>query len=110
MARDLAQGSTEAQWRTAISRAYYAAFWVARDLVVESGVPVRDLGENTHNAIWDNLETDYNEAGESLGIMGRDLKKSRIRADYRDVPLQALQAEQSVRVATRLISALRALS
>ena len=33
IARQLASSSTEAEWRTAVSRAYYAAFHVAREVM-----------------------------------------------------------------------------
>jgi len=33
LADQLASGGTEAEWRSAISRAYYAAFHVARELL-----------------------------------------------------------------------------
>jgi hypothetical protein len=33
LARQLATGATEADWRTSVGRAYYAAFHVARQLL-----------------------------------------------------------------------------
>src|SRR5262249_460451 len=40
LARTLAGGATEAEWRTASSRAYYAAFHVARELLADLGFRV----------------------------------------------------------------------
>jgi uncharacterized protein (UPF0332 family) len=38
VAQRLAEGSDEADWRSAISRAYYAAFHVGRDLLHQQRV------------------------------------------------------------------------
>jgi uncharacterized protein (UPF0332 family) len=40
LATQLAGGTTEAEWRSAVSRAYYAAFHVARRLLSELGFTV----------------------------------------------------------------------
>jgi hypothetical protein len=40
VADELSRGTREADWRSAVSRAYYAAFHVARSLLVEQGFQV----------------------------------------------------------------------
>lgn len=40
LSNQMAAGATEAEWRTAISRAYYATFHAARDLLRELGFTV----------------------------------------------------------------------
>ena len=46
LAHDLAAASSEPEWRTAVSRAYYTAFHVARQLLEDLGfrVPRADRG------------------------------------------------------------------
>ena len=48
----LVNGSTEAEWRSAVSRAYYAAFHVARQLLLglRFTVPGADRAQNSGRA------------------------------------------------------------
>jgi uncharacterized protein (UPF0332 family) len=101
----------EAAWRSAISRAYYAAFWTARDIVEMGGVSApRSGGEGSHDSLWDMLVTEYNASGDSIGEAGRNLKLIRVRADYRPRPVARTEAQRSVQIATRLVADLRALT
>jgi hypothetical protein len=54
IARQLASGSTEAEWRSAISRAYYATFHVARELLEDLSFAV-PRADRAHVYLW--LET-----------------------------------------------------
>jgi uncharacterized protein (UPF0332 family) len=108
LARTLAGGATEAEWRSASSRAYYAAFHVARLLLVDLGfrVPQADRG---HGYLWLRLSnaghTDTMTAGRRLG----QLRRERNWADYDDrrIILQA-DAVRNVQLAEEIIQALNA--
>ena len=62
----LAGGTTEAEWRSAVSRAYYAAFHVARDLLISCGFAA-PRGEQAHAYLWLRLsnadDADVEDAG-----------------------------------------------
>ncbi len=81
LAHSLAAGSLEVEWRSAISRAYYGAFHVARTLLLQCGFSV-PRGEQAHGFLWLRLanagNTDVQEAGNDL----QHLRHHRNRADY----------------------------
>jgi hypothetical protein len=51
LAMRLAVGATEADWRTAIRRAYYAAFHVARQLLIDLRFAVPHA-DRAHAYLW----------------------------------------------------------
>lgn len=81
LARKLAAGATEAEWRSAVSRAYYAAFHVGCELLraLSFVVPHAD---RAHSYLWlrlaNSTHSDVNNAGLSL----KHLRGERNRADY----------------------------
>jgi uncharacterized protein (UPF0332 family) len=81
VARDLQASSTEAAWRSSVSRVYYAAFHVARELLEDVGFTV-PRGERAHAYLWLRLsncgEPQVQDAGRSLNT----LRGQRNRADY----------------------------
>lgn len=98
LATQLVGGSTEAEWRTAISRAYYAAFHTARDLFESMGfaVPRADLA---HQYLYHRL----NNCGHAqLQQAGRDLSDLRTLRNLADYDLRHLLAQQSARNAVLL--------
>jgi uncharacterized protein (UPF0332 family) len=108
LADTLASGTTEAEWRSACSRAYYAAFHVARTLLLglRFRVPQADrahgyLGLRLSNA-------GVADVAKAAGLLG-DLRRDRNRSDYDDYRTitQAL-ASQNVRFAEEAIKALDA--
>src|SRR5207244_2339025 len=66
VAEDLAVGDSEAEWRSAISRAYYGAFHVARTLLLQGGFDA-PVGDQAHAYLWLRLSNcghpDVAEAG-----------------------------------------------
>src|SRR4051794_8638980 len=66
VATTLANEATEAAWRSAISRAYYAAFHVACQLLANLGFRV-PRADRAHGYVWMRLsnsgETDVERAG-----------------------------------------------
>jgi uncharacterized protein (UPF0332 family) len=110
LADTLAQGTTEAEWRSACSRGYYAAFHVARELLLALGFRVPQA-DRAHGFLWLRLSNagvvEVNNAGSLLN----DLRRERNRADYDDRrTLARPTADQSVRFAEEIIQALDAAS
>jgi uncharacterized protein (UPF0332 family) len=108
LARTLAGGTTEAEWRSATSRAYYAAFHVARLLLVGLGFRVPQA-DRAHGYLWLRLSnaghTDTMTAGRHLG----QLRRERNWADYDDRrTIPQPNAIQSVQRAEEIIQALDA--
>ena len=81
LAQQLASATTEAAWRSAISRAYYAAFHVAKHLLedLRFAVPRADLA---HAYIWMRLCNCGDPQVESAGMRLNDLRRERNWADY----------------------------
>ena len=81
LAEELIVRNSEAAWRTAVSRAYYAAFHVACDFMRALGFAV-PKADRAHGYLWLRLQncgnSDIAQAGQSL----KDLRTHRNRADY----------------------------
>src|SRR5262249_53359591 len=81
LAQTLAGGVTEAAWRSAISRAYYAAFHVARILLQDLGFTVPQA-DRAHADLWLRLancgDTTIQAAASDLNL----LRRHRNQADY----------------------------
>jgi uncharacterized protein (UPF0332 family) len=81
LATRLAAATDEPEWRTAISRAYYAAFHVARELLSHLGFVV-PVDEKAHNYLYFRL----NNCGNALIITAASnlyaLRRLRNGADY----------------------------
>jgi uncharacterized protein (UPF0332 family) len=105
-----AMGDGEAEWRSGASRAYYAAFHVARDLLSALGFAV-PRADQAHAYLWQRLNNcghpDVQEAGDFL-----DKTRSRRNgADYdlhRPFPQRA--AVEQVEFALRVIQLLDAVA
>jgi uncharacterized protein (UPF0332 family) len=80
-ADDLASGSREADWRSAASRAYYAAFHAGRELLRQCGFVV-PRADTAHAYVWMRLgnsgHPDLADASDQLN----ELPGLRNRADY----------------------------
>ncbi len=101
--------SGEASSRISISRAYYAAYWKARQLLESSGVIVP--GRNAHSFVWQSFNKCWNSDGESLGKLGSNLKSFRTQADYEAFPhMTKNDAELAVVNAEDLVQCLDAIS
>jgi hypothetical protein len=74
LARTLVGGTSEAEWRSATSRAYYAAFHVARLLLLDLGFRVPQA-DRAHGYLWLRLSNavhaDTMTAGSRLGLLRR---------------------------------------
>ena len=78
--RLLAGSADEADRRTAISRAYYAAYHAAAAFVRARGLLVSG---QTHTKVWQALVTDASPDRTDVGVRGAQLKWVREQADYR---------------------------
>lgn len=81
LAERLARGTTEADWRASVSRAYYAAFHHARAFFesLEFEVPRSDAA---HAFFWRRLENSQHASLKSAGSALVQLRRQRNRADY----------------------------
>jgi uncharacterized protein (UPF0332 family) len=106
LALALAAGATEAEWRTAGSRAYYAAFHIARDLFRSLGFAV-PRADAAHKYLAFRLQ---NCGRAELQQAGRDLDRlrdTRNQADYDLSPVFAQQrAHMSAALARQIIQTL----
>src|SRR6266540_2802737 len=99
LAEVLASGGTEAEWRTAISRAYYGAFHVGCDLLRILGfdVPKADRAHAfVSMRLMNSSDAEVNEGGRKLS----DLRSLRNRADYeKRTRFEVIDADESVATA-----------
>jgi hypothetical protein len=108
LARTLSNLGTEPAWRSAVSRAYYAAFHVARDWVSALGFVV-PAAERAHGYLWLRLSNCGAPTVQGAGANLNILRRERNRADY-DVgsPLTAAVMARSLQRAQDIIQALDA--
>lgn len=83
LADTLAKGTTEAEWRSACSRGYYAAFHVARQLLLALGFRVPQA-DRAHGYLWLRLSNAGVIEVKKAGSLLNDLRRERNRADYDD--------------------------
>jgi uncharacterized protein (UPF0332 family) len=81
LAQQLAAASTEAAWRTAVSRAYYAVFHIARQLLEDLGFRV-PLADRAHAYLWLRLSNSGEPNVVQAGQILNDLRRDRNWADY----------------------------
>ncbi len=108
LAARLAAGTTEADWRTAVSRAYYAAFHVARRLLADLQFTV-PRADRAHQYLVFRLSNSGEAAVEQAGRDLETLRRLRNRVDYAEVPaLTQPQAAAAVQLAEGVIQVLDA--
>ena len=111
LAEELAlRRDNEAALRSAVSRAYYAAFCKARNRLRQEGVDIPKTGA-AHAIVW----STYREATEVLhrqiGNAGDRLRRSRNKADYDDeVTRLATVVEDALAKAKRVLESLENLN
>jgi uncharacterized protein (UPF0332 family) len=108
LADALLAGPSEVEWRSAVSRAYYAAFHVARDLLFACGFAA-PRGDQAHAFLWLRLSNASAAAVENAGRNLQTLRRDRNRADY-DLthPLAQATAATQVQAAKDIVNALQA--
>lgn len=99
----LVAGATEEEWRTAVSRAYYAAFHVARLLLLDSGFRVPQA-DRAHAYLWLRLSNCGDAVVAGAGADLTSLRRQRNWADYDvDRPYNQATAVTQVQVARDVI-------
>lgn len=106
LARGLAADPTEAAWRTAVSRAYYAVFHVARELMEDLGFAV-PRADAAHKHMAFRLG---NSSAASVVAAGKDLdslRRYRNLADYdMQPPIDQVRAQRAVQTAEQILEVL----
>ena len=101
----------EAKLRTAISRAYYAAFHAAQDHLrekdLERGIPPTG---RAHQFVADKFSNHPDETRQRIGVNLDRLRSKRIYADYRDnIRSLANEATYTLRLAQKILELLETL-
>ena len=108
LAARLAVATAEADWRTAVSRAYYATFHVARQLLADLNFTV-PRADRAHQYLVFRLSNCGESPVEQAGRDLETLRRLRNRADYDDAPaVTQPQAAAAVRLADGIIQVLDA--
>lgn len=96
LAESWISGATEAEWRSAVSRAYYGAFHAARNLMDDLGFSV-PRADRAHAYLWLRLSNCSNAAVSGAGADLNLLRTDRNRADY-DVAGTLSRADARIQV------------
>jgi len=103
LAARVAADTTEADWRTAVSRAYYAAFHTARQVLTDLNFTV-PRADRAHQYLVFRLSNCGESAVEQAGRDLETRRRLRNRADYDDFPaVTQPQAAAAVRLAEGII-------
>jgi uncharacterized protein (UPF0332 family) len=81
LAKELAAGDNECEWRSGASRAYYAAYHKALG-VAEDCLPPSPYATGVHQQLTDRFAAEGRK-GTTLAYKLVDLKRARTHADYR---------------------------
>ena len=81
LAKQLAGGTSEAEWRTSISRSYYGAFHVARTLLADLGFVIPP-DDKAHTHVYWRLNNCGHATVRSAATDLYGLRRLRNRADY----------------------------
>lgn len=106
LSQQLAVATTEAAWRSALSRAYYAAFHVARLLLENLGFTVPQA-DRAHAYLWLRLSNCGEAQVERAGMKLNDLRRERNGADYHlGRTIRQVFAQKHLPIAASIIKAL----
>lgn len=110
LADELAMRSEESCQRSAISRAYYAAFCSAREKLEDEGKLSRTGGGQDHIRVWNSFQTSGEKTRRRIGQFGNSLKRMRGKADYEDeIPELPKLIARAPRHARKMLSDLQSL-
>jgi uncharacterized protein (UPF0332 family) len=106
LAQELAtRSSDEAALRSAISRAYYAAFCEARNTLRQDGVNTDNL--RSHWSLWAKYRDDPDPIRQIIGEDGNRVRGYRTQADYLDeFPDLSVAAQDTIFVVERMLESL----
>jgi uncharacterized protein (UPF0332 family) len=102
LARQLSKSDKEAALRSAISRAYYAAFNQVRAYCVSREIYI-PRAVDSHQVVWDKFKEGRTLRG--VYTNGDLLKQQRVLADYKSEPIERLEdtVAQAIRYADRVL-------
>lgn len=86
LATELSGRSEEYCKRSAISRAYYAAYCSARAWYEQNHQPFPHATGNSHKVVWEAFQDPIHQSDSRyalIGATGNTLKNRRVKADYR---------------------------
>lgn len=110
LAEQYVQGQAEADWRSAVSRAYYAAFHVAREFMSDLGFAT-PRADQAHAFLWRRLGNCGHVPLTLAGSRLNQLRGERNRADYDlNLNLAWKDAQAAVKSASLIIATLQSLS
>lgn len=92
------QGPSEADWRSAVSRAYYAAFHAGRLLLRDFGFAI-PRADRAHAYLWLRLSNCGDQKIQAAGSDLNDLRRDRNRSDY-DIEASLVQTRARIQVQT----------
>jgi hypothetical protein len=81
LAEELAARPEEHCLRTAIGRAYYYAYHLARQRIVDNEFVIT-RGEGSHQQVWEKFNASPDNSCKKLYQLGKILKDKRLQADY----------------------------
>ena len=110
LATRMAAEDSEAELRSAVSRAYYSAYNDARRFV-RNKEPMFSFKDEQHWLIWDWFSREPGQAPQ-VATLGTALRKTRNKADYNvytPIPNLKYEATTAVQKATKILALLDAL-
>lgn len=101
------QAGNEAALRSAVSRAYYAAYVPAYDFLCADGVRFARMAPQSHKQVWDKF-LGRGRVCAAIGTKGNDLRWRRQKADYDgSATISEKDAEHATRLAKLLLEWLK---
>ncbi len=99
----------EAAWRSAVSRAYYAAFKSAYNFLCAEGVRLPAGIPGSHMNVWRRFRGS-GPARRSVGLKGDRLRRRRTGADYDDSkPIVRQDVDYAIQEAKHVLATLKAI-
>ncbi len=84
LAKELGEREEEAALRSAISRAYYAAFCSAQIKVMQRAPDlIREEGQGSHEVVWHWFRRQNNRSLAEIGVWGLRLRDDRVSTNRR---------------------------
>lgn len=99
----------EAERRSAVSRAYYAAYHATRKRLLIAAASTVHTAEGSHEKVWNLAKVSPDESIKLAGKAGERLKERRVEADYRPhVECTAVKVRDAIRIAETIVRHLAA--
>lgn len=109
LAKELSTRTDEAALRSAISRAYYAAYHHAKSFCASKGIVITKSGANSdHFDLWDTFGKKAGTTFSNIHTRGDRLKRKRHNADYDNgIPALAVVVADSIKDADAIFYLLK---